>query len=399
MPLKITNPSKEAAVLNRWAETVENKLRKIETHPLIKAGFVNTTHSNFPTLYYQTDQSAGTNAILRSKNNFLSPFTVTDNFGNDSTDIGLGIVPLTKGGTGADLSATGGTSQVLKQITTGAVITVGRLAASDLSDTATLGNYLRGNGTSFVSSAIQAGDIPAPAGDITGTYIATVVSELQGIPLLYAPTPSPGQVLQYDGVNWTPTNASASTAQILYLDKAADAIGGLYKVWALTPDTSAEATVTTTITSGSGTVEFADFITPSGYPDVTLLPAGDWQYDLYAQVSSSAGTTNLIVGWYKRASGGTETLLFSKTINLSLLNTAIQLYSSELVEVASTLLATDRLVLKLSANTTRALNTTITVYTNGTTHYSHVHSTFGTGSSAPVQSVFGRTGRGSCCNK
>lgn len=41
---------------------------------------------------------------------------------------------LARGGTNADLSATGGTSQVLKQVTTGATITVGQLAASDLSN-------------------------------------------------------------------------------------------------------------------------------------------------------------------------------------------------------------------------------------------------------------------------
>lgn len=43
-------------------------------------------------------------------------------------------IGLAYGGTGSDLSATGGTSQVLMQSTTGAVITVGQLAASDLSN-------------------------------------------------------------------------------------------------------------------------------------------------------------------------------------------------------------------------------------------------------------------------
>lgn len=47
---------------------------------------------------------------------------------------GTGVVSNANGGTGANLSATGGASQVLKQATTGAVITVGVLAASDLSN-------------------------------------------------------------------------------------------------------------------------------------------------------------------------------------------------------------------------------------------------------------------------
>jgi hypothetical protein len=45
-----------------------------------------------------------------------------------------GTIGLASGGTNADLSATGGTSQVLKQTSSGAAITVGRLAISDLSD-------------------------------------------------------------------------------------------------------------------------------------------------------------------------------------------------------------------------------------------------------------------------
>jgi len=45
-----------------------------------------------------------------------------------------GTVGVSAGGTGADLSATGGTSQVLKQTSAGATITVGQLAASDLSN-------------------------------------------------------------------------------------------------------------------------------------------------------------------------------------------------------------------------------------------------------------------------
>lgn len=44
------------------------------------------------------------------------------------------VVGVTFGGTGANLSATGGTSQVLKQVSAGAAVTVGQLAASDLSN-------------------------------------------------------------------------------------------------------------------------------------------------------------------------------------------------------------------------------------------------------------------------
>jgi len=42
MPLKISNPAKEAAVLNRWADSIELQLRELNTHVLNKAGSTNT---------------------------------------------------------------------------------------------------------------------------------------------------------------------------------------------------------------------------------------------------------------------------------------------------------------------------------------------------------------------
>jgi hypothetical protein len=57
----------------------------------------------------------------------------------DASKITTGLIPLARGGTGADLSATGGASQVLKQASSGAVVTVGQLAFSDISGTLTAG--------------------------------------------------------------------------------------------------------------------------------------------------------------------------------------------------------------------------------------------------------------------
>jgi hypothetical protein len=50
----------------------------------------------------------------------------------DASKITTGLLALARGGTDADLSATGGTHQVLQQISSGAAITVGQLSESDL---------------------------------------------------------------------------------------------------------------------------------------------------------------------------------------------------------------------------------------------------------------------------
>ena len=52
-------------------------------------------------------------------------------------DLTTGFVSLARGGTASDLSATGGTSQVLRQSSIGAAVTVSQLAFSDLSGTVT----------------------------------------------------------------------------------------------------------------------------------------------------------------------------------------------------------------------------------------------------------------------
>ncbi len=52
----------------------------------------------------------------------------------NGTSIASGTVGVARGGSGANLSATGGASQVVKQVSVGAAFTVGQLAASDLSN-------------------------------------------------------------------------------------------------------------------------------------------------------------------------------------------------------------------------------------------------------------------------
>lgn len=56
----------------------------------------------------------------------LTPDDVFDEIGSP--------LPVNRGGTGANLAATGGTSRVLKQLTTGAAVTVSQLSAADLID-------------------------------------------------------------------------------------------------------------------------------------------------------------------------------------------------------------------------------------------------------------------------
>ena len=82
-----------------------------------------------------------------------------------------GTLGVTNGGTGSNLSATGGTSQVLKQTTLGGNITVGQLAASDLS-----------NGTTGTGAVVLATS-PTLVTPALGVPSSVTLTNATGLPL------------------------------------------------------------------------------------------------------------------------------------------------------------------------------------------------------------------------
>lgn len=118
-------------------------------------------------------------------------------------------IGLLYGGTNADLSATGGTSQFLKQVSAGAAITVVRPACADLS------NAAASCSTDTTSAAnISSGILPnarlnftvRPQGRLTLTTATPVMtSTASGQTTVYY-TPYTGNIVPlYDGTNFTPT--------------------------------------------------------------------------------------------------------------------------------------------------------------------------------------------------
>lgn len=93
----------------------------------------------------------------------------------DASKITSGLLALARGGTNADLSATGGASQVLKQISSGAAITVGQLAAADLSNGVTGSGavVLAASPTLTGTPALAAATATTPATNDNSTKVAT----------------------------------------------------------------------------------------------------------------------------------------------------------------------------------------------------------------------------------
>ena len=77
---------------------------------------------------------------------------------HSAADVTSGILALARGGTGSDLSATGGSNKVLMQLSAGAAVTVFQLAASQLSDGTTGSNrVVLATAPTIVSPVFSAG--------------------------------------------------------------------------------------------------------------------------------------------------------------------------------------------------------------------------------------------------
>ncbi len=131
-----------------------------------------------------------------------------------------GQLGLSRGGTNTDLSATGGASQVLKQTSLGSNITVGQLAASDLSNGTTgSGAVVLASSPSLIDPALgtpasgnlsNCTSLPISTGvSGLGTGVSTFLGTPSSANLMAALTDeiSPTSGLAVFGLNWTTTTA------------------------------------------------------------------------------------------------------------------------------------------------------------------------------------------------
>lgn len=143
-----------------------------------------------------------------------------------------------------------------------------------------------------------------------------------------------------------------------------------YQEFAPSATTAAEQTTGVTIASGV-TTTIANFLTPTGYPNATLIPAGIWSFYLHSYKANSSTTFNIFVEVYKRTTGGTETLLVStdptdvNSIGVASMEISDTYYSGSSLNVS------DRILIKVRATNTGTASSTITFLTEGTDHYSY----------------------------
>ena len=162
--------------------------------------------------------------------------------------------------------------------------------------------------------------------------------------------------------------------QLFYLNLSQSQ--GSNRLLSTTGSTASEQTTGVTINNGV-TGSIASF--QSQPLNITLLPGGIWSFYLHSYKQNNNASFNIFVEVYKRTSGGTQTLLFSTDptpVTTNSPNPSMQLSDSYFS--GTTLLVSDSIVATVRATNTGNQSHTITLVTEGSTHYSYVVSTIPT---------------------
>ena len=243
-----------------------------------------------------------------------------------------------------------------------------------------LGTAAAGTSTAY-SREDHVHAIPTLSGDVTNDGASVTVAKLQSSPVA-STTPASGQVLTWDGAQWAPaTNSSGggggANGLTYYLNQgtAADApttgITGTPHQLGRTGE-SGQTTVTTgTMTQNVWTL-VAGFVSESTPidPDVTLIPAGLWDFNIwaYGDANSNAGTS-IRCRVYKY-NGSTLTEIASPSSDQVINGTSAQ-YSLSVLVPQTTLELTDRIYVAIEARATASGHSITAQFGDSTP--SHVH--------------------------
>ena len=151
-------------------------------------------------------------------------------------------------------------------------------------------------------------------------------------------------------------------------------IGGVtYYEMSKTADTGTGVDFTKT---GDGFI--VAFLTDANDPAQLNIPAGNWNYEIYASMSSNGGTPQMYAELYKY-DGTTFTLISTSSNEIIYDGTALNLYTFAMAVPATSLTLTDRLAVKLYSTNSGGKTTTIHTQDG---HLCQIITTFSTGITA-----------------
>jgi hypothetical protein len=187
----------------------------------------------------------------------------------------------------------------------------------------------------------------------------------------------PSQYIRGDGTLADfPTSGGGGSSVSYYLNGGTSqgTIGGTtYYEMSKTADTGAGVDFNKT---GDGFI--TAFLTDAGDPALLQIPAGNWNYEIYASMSSNGGTPEMYAELYVY-NGTTFTLLSTSSHEILYDGVNLNLYTFAMAVPQTSLTVTDRLAIKLYADNSGGKTTTIHTQDS---HLCQVITTFSTGLTA-----------------
>jgi hypothetical protein len=187
----------------------------------------------------------------------------------------------------------------------------------------------------------------------------------------------PSQYIRGDGTLADfPTSGGGGSSVSYYLNGGTSqgTIGGItYYEMSKTADTGTGVDFNKT---GDGFI--VAFLTDANDPNLLQIPAGNWNYEIYASMSSNGGTPQMYAELYVY-NGTTFTLISTSSNEILYDGTNLNLYTFDMTVPQTVLTVTDRIAIKLYA--TNSGGKTTTVHTQDS-HLCQVITTFTTGITA-----------------
>ena len=297
-------------------------------------------------------------------------------------DLGGGVIEFNytgTGGSGTVTSVSAGTGMSFTTITTSGAVAIDTTKVPYIPAGFTTGllkwdssNWVFDNNT-YLTSAVTSVDLTMPpAFSVTGNPITTAGT------LAVAAAGLSTQYIRGDGqlANF-PTSTGGGSSVSYYLNGSVSqgTFGGV--AFKQMSKTAIFGAGTNFSINANGYIQ--SFITDANDPNQLLIPAGNWNFEMYFSASSGGGSPTFYVELYKW-DGATLTLIASSSANPEGITngTTVDLYVTALGVPSTVLAATDRLAVRVWVNHS---GRTITLHTEDS-NLCEIITTFSTGLTA-----------------
>ncbi len=241
----------------------------------------------------------------------------------------------------------------------------------------TLINPTGGTITTSVSAAFNGGTVSGATTFQNGITANTISGgTYYGLPLdIYVTggTYTNGEILfkNNNGGNFTVSGLPIGGAggEVYYLNKS-QTQSSYYEFSPI--GTSAPQQQLSQLINGGDTELVGAFLTPTGYPNATIVPAGYWTFYIHGFKYLPFSSFDIFCEIYTLTTGGTETLLLTTdTVPLTSVSPNTTMVLTDGYYNGGTIDSTDRILVKIYATNTSFQTDTVVVLTEGQQHYSY----------------------------